>query len=524
LNYKNKTLLLIFIATVVRCTIACCIELGNDEVYYRMYAQYLQWNYFDHPPMVGWLIRFTTANLLLDHEFFIRLGAIMAAAITTWFIFLSGKTLNNAYCGFLAAVMYTFGIYGSIIAGTFILPDSPQMACWSAALYLLIRIAGYSHINRTKKRDLLLFGLVAGLGMLCKIHTVFLWFGLLLYIIRHNRQWLKQPALYFSAIITVALFYPVIQWNIDNHFITYLYHSKRVAVTGSTINISSFAGFMGGQVLYFNPIIFILAAIATVAAFKNSLPVSLSQKRMLLYCSLPLIAFATAISLFRNVLPHWTGPAFTGLILLAACWLTKPALHSGRQILKPRFEKKLMPKTLMAALVFQLLVITGGMLLVNYMPGSMGSKENTRLGDGDFTLDMYGWKMLATQFKKVTRSDEQAGTMKKDAFIIGSKWFPASHIDYYVAMPLQKEMIAIGDTNDIHQYAWINRERKKIKQGDDAYCIVPSNNYSDVKMQYAAYFDTIQLSQVIEQKRNGKNCRYFYIWQLKNFSAKQNPR
>ena len=256
MNYKNKTLLLIFIATALRCITASCIELGNDEVYYRMYAQYLQWNYFDHPPAVGWLIRITTANLNFNGELFIRCGAIIAAAITTWFIFLTGKRLNNDYTGFLAAFIYTCSIYGSIIAGTFILPDSPQMICWSACLYLLVSITRYNHINRTKKRQLLLFGLIAGIGMLCKIHTAFLWLGLLLYVIRHNREWLKQPVLYIAALISILLFYPVIKWNIDNHFITYLYHSKRVAVTNSGIDLSSFLTFTGGQIFYANPIIF----------------------------------------------------------------------------------------------------------------------------------------------------------------------------------------------------------------------------------------------------------------------------
>ena len=481
-----------------------------------MYAQYLQWNYFDHPPMVGCLIRFTTANLFFDNELFIRLGAIISAAITTWFIFLSGKRLNNGYTGFLAAIIYTCSIYGSIIAGTFILPDSPQMICWSAALLLLIRISRYTNINRTKKRDLLLFGLIAGIGMLCKIHTAFLWLGLLLYIILHNRQWLKEPALYISAIITITLFYPVIKWNIDNHFITYLYHSKRVDVTNSGIDISSFLSFTGGQIFYCNPIIFFLIIVATIAAFKNNLPVSVSQKRILLYCSLPLIIVATAISPFKNVLPHWTGPAYSGLILLTACYLSKIKLKSV-------FEKTLMPKVLLAACSFQLLVIISGVLLVSFMPGTIGKKRKIYLGDGDFTLDMYGWKDLKTQFKKIADSDIQSVTMKKDAFIICNKWFPASHIDYYVAMPLHKDMVAIGDTNEIHQYAWINNERSKLKTGDDAYCILPSNYYADAKTIYAAYFDTIFLSQTIEQKRNGKPCRYFYIWRMKHFKANKTP-
>ncbi|MFM6924561.1 MAG: ArnT family glycosyltransferase [Ferruginibacter sp.] len=517
MNYKNKTLLLILIATAIRCTIACSVELGNDEVYYRMYAQYLQWNYFDHPPIVGWLIRFTTVNLFLDSAFYIRLGAIISAAITTWFIFLCGKRLNNEYSGFLAAVMYTCSIYGSIISGTFILPDSPQMICWSAGLYLLIKISRYNHINRTKKRDLLLFGLVTGIGMLCKIHTVFLWFGLLLYIIQHNRQWLTEMVFYISGAVTIALFFPVIKWNINNHFITYLYHSKRVIITNSGFELTSFFTFIGGQVFYSNPIIFVLIIIATVAAFKNNLPVSVSQKRMLLYCSLPLIIVATGISLFKNTLPHWTGPAYSGFILLAACWL------SGQKI-KSLLKKRVMPKSLIAAIAFQLLVITGGILLINFIPGTLGKKEKIQLGEGDFTLDMYGWKNLRTQFKKIAESDLHTGLMKKNAFIICNKWFPASHLDYYVAMPLQKELLAIGDTNDIHQYAWINYERNKMNPGDDAYCIVPSNYNINPPELYAAFFTGILPPQIIVQKRNGKVCRRFYIWRMKSFIANQNPR
>jgi hypothetical protein len=170
------------------------------------------------------------------------------------------------------------------------------------------------------------------------------------------------------------------------------------------------------------------------------------------------------------------------------------------------------------------MIIVAGILLINYMPGTLGKKEKLLLGEGDFTLEMYGWRSLEKQFKKILEADIQSGTMKKDACVISNKWFPASHIDYYVAMPLQRELIAVGDTNDIHQYAWINRGRKKMKPGDDAWCIVPSNYYIDVKMQYATYFDTIRLSQIIEEKRNGNACRYFYIWQLKNFTAKQNLR
>ena len=35
--------------------------LLDDEAYYRMYAKFPDWGYFDHPPMVGVLIRAGTS-------------------------------------------------------------------------------------------------------------------------------------------------------------------------------------------------------------------------------------------------------------------------------------------------------------------------------------------------------------------------------------------------------------------------------------------------------------------------------
>ncbi len=57
--------------------VAANTELSNDEVYYWTYALQLQWNYFDHPPLVALLIRFFTGNLAVQQEFFIRLGSIV---------------------------------------------------------------------------------------------------------------------------------------------------------------------------------------------------------------------------------------------------------------------------------------------------------------------------------------------------------------------------------------------------------------------------------------------------------------
>ena len=99
----------------MRIIAASFSELGNDEVYYWTYSQHLQWNYFDHPPMVAIWIRFFTANLSLEKfEVFIRLGSIIGCIISTVFIFQIGKNLHSEKAGWFAACLDSLTLYNFI--------------------------------------------------------------------------------------------------------------------------------------------------------------------------------------------------------------------------------------------------------------------------------------------------------------------------------------------------------------------------------------------------------------------------
>ena len=62
-TYSQKVYLLIFIVAIAKIIAAPFLELGNDEVYYWTYALQLDFNHFDHPPLVGFLIRASTLNM-----------------------------------------------------------------------------------------------------------------------------------------------------------------------------------------------------------------------------------------------------------------------------------------------------------------------------------------------------------------------------------------------------------------------------------------------------------------------------
>lgn len=51
----QATLLLIAASMLLRLFSARAVGLSVDEAHYALYGLHLDWSYFDHPPMVGWL-------------------------------------------------------------------------------------------------------------------------------------------------------------------------------------------------------------------------------------------------------------------------------------------------------------------------------------------------------------------------------------------------------------------------------------------------------------------------------------
>jgi hypothetical protein len=507
---KQQLVLIITIATLVRCIIAMSIGLGNDEVYYLTYAQHLQWNYFDHPPMVALLIRLTTFNLHFTNELFVRLGAIIFGAINTYLIYGITKGIKNKKAGIIASLLYTGSLYSSIIAGVFILPDSPQLFFWLISVYFLIQIISEQANQKKITYSLISFGIFSGLCIMSKIHGIFLWGGFGLYVLCYKRDLLKNGYLYLALLITLLLISPILIWNVENHFITYTYHSQRVTIRSGINPSSFFREFLGG-VFYNNPINYFLILVALIAVWKNKIDIEKSVKRLLLFLGLPLIMLLLILSFFRDTLPHWSGPAFVTLLILASCYILD-------EIERVKSTNSRMKKLVYSSCILVLTIALSGMLIINHYPGTIGKKDESSLGKKDFTLDMYDWNFFKTEFKKVRNKDQQSG-LTKTTFILNNKWFPGAHIDNYIAQPLGLDFIALGKLEDIHTYAWLNTYRKQLKIGDDAYFITVTNSFSDPKDLYQKSFKKINAPVVIKQFRNNKPTRNMLVYLLQNYTG-----
>ena len=520
-DIKRALYILIAITTAIRIFIAATLEFSVDEVYYWTYALYPDWSHFDHPPMVGFIIQLFSLNLFFDGELAIRLGAIVISMANTFIIYSIGKNLptgknheKNPLIGLYAAFLLNASIYCSVLAGNFIIPDTPQLLFWLLSLKYVLKSLPEKSIKEQESKNFLIASLFAGLAILSKYHGVFIWGGIGLYVLFYNRNWLKVPSFYVGGLISVLFTLPIIIWNIQNNWISFNFHGDRV-VSDFSIRFDYFFREIFGQIAYHNPINYVVIALALIAIIKGWKSMPLAYLRILLLNSIPIWIVFSSFALFRQTLPHWSGPAFTALLLFAASYI-----YEKTKDLNVSKAKVLFPKIIRSSIFLLYGLLTLAWVLIQFYPGTIGNKEDiSKYGDMDFTLDMYGWKQIKTGFEEVVKNDVAQRSMPLDAPILSPKYFPGTEIDYYVARPLGKKVLQYGTFQDIHKYAWINKSRGELQLGEDAYMISTSNWYKDPDQYYGDYFSEIIPIDTIEIMRSGRLAYYAFVYQLLDYKG-----
>jgi len=500
-SYKRKLFVLIIAISVIRLVIAFTVQLGNDESYYWLYSQQLKWNYFDHPPMVAIMVRIFTFNLSLPQSpGFLRLGSVIACALSTVFIYNCTKTLATERAAWFAACLYNASFYAGITAGIFVMPDSPQMVFWTLSLWMLAKITA----DEKKWASWIWFGITSGLCVMSKVHGVFIWVGLGSYILFYKRLWLANPRLYIALLVSFAISTPILIWNIHYNFVTYSFDSQRIDIHGFARNWNTFLRQACGQLLINNPFNVALILIALLT-WRHHRMKRMPALTIFNFTGLLLASVILFISLYRaDTLPHWSGPAYVTLIPIAAIRLDS------------KNKRTACPKIFYWSMGGYLTFLILCTLTILYYPGNLGSKAGKDLGTDDLTLDMYGWKTAGLQFDSIYQKDIYEGRMPKGAPVVCYKWWGA-HQEYYFCRPAGIQMIGLGDMVNLHEYMWMNAKRKSQVNFDAAYCIVPSDELYDIHEVYRDYYEEMEFAAEINISRGGKPAHNFYIYRLKGW-------
>lgn len=183
----------------------------EDEAYYFLYAQHLDWGYYDHPPMVALLIALGT--FLADGLLGIRIGAAVLSAINIlliWQIVNNIKPIAAKHFLWIYPAFVYVQIYGFVTT-----PDVPFIFFSLCFLWQYQR-----YLSSNKLLDALLWGTLMALLMYSK------YLGVLLigFTLLSNWRLLQRGSFWLATVWSLILFFPHLYWQWQQEFPSLFYH------------------------------------------------------------------------------------------------------------------------------------------------------------------------------------------------------------------------------------------------------------------------------------------------------------
>jgi 4-amino-4-deoxy-L-arabinose transferase-like glycosyltransferase len=245
---------------LLRAVMAGLLPLSADEAYYWLWSKHLAFGYFDHPPMIAWLIRSGTL-LFGDNPFGVRVPGVVLSLPASWFVWRAAALiLKNEDRAALAALLFNLTIMISVelLAAT---PDMPSVVASAAFVYALAQVQATGN-----GRWWLVVGIAAGLGLLSKFSALFLGAGAFGWLVldRDARRWLISPWPYLGALLALAIFSPNLLWQSRHHWETFAFQFARVGTGHFTLRF--LVEFLGAQAGMATPLIFALMVCGLVRA------------------------------------------------------------------------------------------------------------------------------------------------------------------------------------------------------------------------------------------------------------------
>lgn len=351
--------------SLVRLALVPALDLMPQSAYYfTAYAEHLSLSYFDHPPMIGWLLWLAGA-VGGKHELSVLLAIFVVTVATQLAVYRLGRELLGDPGGGRALALLAAGGVATLLSLVAV-PDVPLLLFWALALLALRRALGLARDDARgepgaepaaepaadavdpgrpgeppRRGAWAASGLAMGLAFLSKYTAVFLPAGLLLFLLaspRHRARlasfggW-AGPAL--AALVALVVSLPVWIWNAGHGWASFLFQAGE-RTSGRAFDPAALFGFLGSQALVVLPIPFFLFLIVAGReltrlarrrgpgrgpAAPRGAPLGPPSREITLFLlafSLPLVLTCLGLSTVTWVKVNWAMPAYlTGTILAA---------------------------------------------------------------------------------------------------------------------------------------------------------------------------------------------------------------
>ena len=316
---------LILGGAMLHLALAAGTGLTPDEAHYALYGAHLDWSYFDHPGLVGWLqAPFATANSsdlrmrvvpmaswVLSAALLCALCRKLAASTAT-----SGESAARTDDGLAVALLFLSPLLN--LLGVVLVPDSLLMPLVPAAMMATWELRERSALKDWHRWFAL--ALILGLCLLAKYTGVFVVFGSLATLLAfHGPALGRARGAWLAAAVVCLLASPILVWNAQHDWISFVYQTDHAA-GDRPWRLATMARALLLQILLFGVLIpaCVLRACRSPGGDTPTRPdAARDARRMGLLFGLPVLGVFLVLAGRGSSLPHWTVCGWIALIPLA---------------------------------------------------------------------------------------------------------------------------------------------------------------------------------------------------------------
>jgi undecaprenyl-diphosphatase len=498
------TFSLVGIVTAIKLWLASRIGLGDSEAYYWSWSQNLSLSYYDHPPVVAWLIRLGT-SWLGNTPLGVRVFSIALLSLATLLLYdLGARIFNDRRVGFLAALLFSFSPV-FFIGGAAAAPDPALGFAWLLATWLFLHA-----LERRSNATMLAVGVVVGFGLLSKYFMVLFWPAALSYLLlgRH-RYWLASRWLWLAVLASATLFAPVLLWNMSHDWASFSYHVLgRHAAAG--FDNTRLLTFLGGQFLYLSPLIALGLTLSSVRVLLEALAGRTPWHGLLFWFSVPILALFVALGTWTpEAEPHWPMIGYLLLFVVLAdyliamnqrpvskfiaylmtgpvAFLTRP---TGRGI---ALGWMIVPALILNAAFFLHIMTDKGFAFLPDGPG-----YNPKV---DISNELVGWNQVGAA------AGEILSKMPDNAFIASYHYTMCGQFAF-ATQSLNRQLACLSPQTDAYDFM----DTAQVVEGRDA-LIVTDNRYDRKPASLYECGGGIRKEKEIIVTRAERNVRTFSLW------------
>jgi hypothetical protein len=298
--HKNHRLLFYIGWALLSIVQATNTELFDDEAYYWVYSRFIDWGYFDHPPMIAALIK--AGYAIFPNELGVRLFVLILNSATIFFVHqLTYKKDDLLF--YAVATSVAVAQIGGFIA----VPDTPLLFFVVLYFWLYQRFLQNNNITNA---------ILLGVCMACMLYSKYHGVLVIGFVLLSNLKLFANKYIYIAGLVCLALFVPHLYWQYQHNFPSVQFHlfERNAADYRFTFTTE----YLAGQIAFAGPIIgwFLLWA-----AFRYR-PYSDLERAMKYTLAGTYVVFL--ISTYKGrVEANWTVTAFIPLMVLSHRYLVQ---------------------------------------------------------------------------------------------------------------------------------------------------------------------------------------------------------